>query len=352
MDVSKAIVAYTSAGYIQARVLSIDTGTTITVGSEYEEDFSTTTLAGRDVNVAALSSTLAVVVFRHWTGDEEGYVMAISRSGTTLSFGSEVKITAGSNGAGRCDIVALGSTNFVTSFEESSTFRARAGTVSGTTITLGSAVNLSAASADTDCSISRINSTYFIASYSDGSTYLASRVSSVSGSTITLGTQDDAGAGIGLGSEWCVMAVSNSQAVLAREGDSGANYQYQEAHTINFNPVGSLTGNVIVGAGAGASSTGNNSVLIGAAAGENNAEDYRLYIDITNTATPLIYGEFDDDNLGINTVDMAGGKGVIAIANATTVPASTPTGGGVLYVEGGALKYKGSSGTITTLGVA
>jgi len=27
-------------------------------------------------------------------------------------------------------------------------------------------------------------------------------------------------------------------------------------------------------------------------------------------------------------------------------------GGGVLYVEGGALKYRGSSGTITTLGAA
>jgi hypothetical protein len=31
---------------------------------------------------------------------------------------------------------------------------------------------------------------------------------------------------------------------------------------------------------------------------------------------------------------------------------STPTGGGIIYVESGALKYIGSSGTITTLGVA
>jgi len=31
---------------------------------------------------------------------------------------------------------------------------------------------------------------------------------------------------------------------------------------------------------------------------------------------------------------------------------STPTGGGILYVESGALKYKGSSGTVTTLGNA
>jgi hypothetical protein len=31
---------------------------------------------------------------------------------------------------------------------------------------------------------------------------------------------------------------------------------------------------------------------------------------------------------------------------------ATPSGGGVLYVEGGSLKYKGSSGTVTTLGPA
>ena len=37
--------------------------------------------------------------------------------------------------------------------------------------------------------------------------------------------------------------------------------------------------------------------------------------------------------------------------NNTTAPA-TPTGGGYLYVEAGALKYKGSSGTVTTLGAA
>jgi len=30
----------------------------------------------------------------------------------------------------------------------------------------------------------------------------------------------------------------------------------------------------------------------------------------------------------------------------------TPLSGGVIYVESGALKYKGSSGTVTTLGAA
>ena len=45
------------------------------------------------------------------------------------------------------------------------------------------------------------------------------------------------------------------------------------------------------------------------------------------------------------------GVGVIAIANGTA-PSTSPAGGGQLYVESGALKYRGSSGTITTVGAA
>lgn len=43
--------------------------------------------------------------------------------------------------------------------------------------------------------------------------------------------------------------------------------------------------------------------------------------------------------------------GVIGIKNGTA-PGSSPAGMGQLYVESGALKYRGSSGTITTLGAA
>ncbi|MEU9851710.1 hyaluronoglucosaminidase [Streptomyces sp. NPDC047974] len=47
-----------------------------------------------------------------------------------------------------------------------------------------------------------------------------------------------------------------------------------------------------------------------------------------------------------------GGDGVIGIRNATTVPASDPTNGGVLYAEGGALKWRGPSGAVTEIGSA
>ena len=58
-------------------------------------------------------------------------------------------------------------------------------------------------------------------------------------------------------------------------------------------------------------------------------------------------------NVGIGTTSQfGGGVGAIGVANAGTAPTTNPTGGGVLYCEGGALKYRGSSGTVTTLGVA
>ncbi|MGW3305875.1 hypothetical protein ACWDG9_04720 [Streptomyces sp. NPDC001073] len=43
------------------------------------------------------------------------------------------------------------------------------------------------------------------------------------------------------------------------------------------------------------------------------------------------------------------GTSVILLANTTAVPATNPTGGGYLYVDSGALKFRGSSGTVTTI---
>jgi hypothetical protein len=55
---------------------------------------------------------------------------------------------------------------------------------------------------------------------------------------------------------------------------------------------------------------------------------------------------------GSTTRSFGGGDGVLGIANATTVPNANPTAGGVLYAESGALKWRGSSGTVTTIAPA
>jgi len=59
-------------------------------------------------------------------------------------------------------------------------------------------------------------------------------------------------------------------------------------------------------------------------------------------------------SIGVGAVvpSLGGGVGVIGIHNAATSPTSNPSNGGVLYVESGALKYRGSSGTVTTIASA
>jgi hypothetical protein len=69
----------------------------------------------------------------------------------------------------------------------------------------------------------------------------------------------------------------------------------------------------------------------------------------TTASTNVIYAT-SGKNLGLNTgAQFGSGNGVIGIANAATNPSSNPTGGGVLYVDNGALKYRGSNGTVTTI---
>lgn len=58
-------------------------------------------------------------------------------------------------------------------------------------------------------------------------------------------------------------------------------------------------------------------------------------------------------NVGVgNGATLGGGSRVLAMENASIVPNVNPTGGGVLYAEAGALKWRGSAGTITQMAAA
>ena len=81
------------------------------------------------------------------------------------------------------------------------------------------------------------------------------------------------------------------------------------------------------------------------------------------TARALYLGTDSTDRMGFEATTFnafmlasagsyGSGSGVLFLGNATTAPTTNPTGGGILYVESGALKYRGSSGTVTTLGAA
>ncbi|MGK5728936.1 hypothetical protein [Streptomyces sp. URMC 124] len=79
-----------------------------------------------------------------------------------------------------------------------------------------------------------------------------------------------------------------------------------------------------------------------------------------NTAIPVLPGfdpAFGNQAVRKAWVDstflpLAGGTITGALCLANSAAPSTPASGGVLWVEGGALKYKGSSGTVTTLAPA
>lgn len=60
---------------------------------------------------------------------------------------------------------------------------------------------------------------------------------------------------------------------------------------------------------------------------------------------------FNSGNLGIGGESYGGATRAIYVQNGTA-PSSDPSGGGLIYVESGALKYRGSSGTITTIAAA
>ena len=69
----------------------------------------------------------------------------------------------------------------------------------------------------------------------------------------------------------------------------------------------------------------------------------------TDNLTAIRIGSGRNVQLASNTGSFAGGAGVVGIANAATIPNTNPTGGGVLYVDTGALKYIGTSGSAATI---
>lgn len=63
-------------------------------------------------------------------------------------------------------------------------------------------------------------------------------------------------------------------------------------------------------------------------------------------------GKYGSLAIGANAADDGGGEKVISIGNAAVFPTSNPSAGVIVYAESGALKARGTSGTVTTLAPA
>lgn len=76
------------------------------------------------------------------------------------------------------------------------------------------------------------------------------------------------------------------------------------------------------------------------------------HLEFRNLADVDLFSIHDNGNISIGPAPtFGGGLGVLFVANGTA-PSADPVGGGLLYSEAGAGKWRGTSGTITTFGPA
>lgn len=103
-------------------------------------------------------------------------------------------------------------------------------------------------------------------------------------------------------------------------------------------------GEVLLDAGRAASTAGRFKVL--------NTANPNTAISLEKNGVYTLYSDTGSGNLGIGTATFGTSAAkVIGMANATA-PTTSPAGMGQLYVEAGALKFRGSSGTVTTIAPA
>ncbi|MFB6548680.1 hypothetical protein [Streptomyces sp. NPDC056405] len=83
----------------------------------------------------------------------------------------------------------------------------------------------------------------------------------------------------------------------------------------------------------------------------DSTSDLHVTNSAQGTTALLVEDRLTAPNISLLTATKSygSGVGVVFIANASTAPTTDPTGGGIIYAEAGALKFRGSSGTVTTL---
>lgn len=115
----------------------------------------------------------------------------------------------------------------------------------------------------------------------------------------------------------------------------------------SLSTMGVLAGNSVIDGTAVMTQAIQSSAGFAIIGNQTNLKSVGGGIDATHriNATLLVGGATETSGTG-------GGKGVVGLRNASTVPTINPTLGGVFYVETGALKYRGSSGTVTTIAPA
>lgn len=116
------------------------------------------------------------------------------------------------------------------------------------------------------------------------------------------------------------------------------------------------------GASAGANSNGGVLRLQGGTAKTDGSSGLRGGVRLELSSGGVVMAEVAEPAVGRRIVSLCRGSAITAtelpastgdlvvyIGNAATAPTANPVSGGILYCEGGALKYRGTSGTVTVI---
>ena len=138
----------------------------------------------------------------------------------------------------------------------------------------------------------------------------------------------------------------------APSGTAGNVISFTQAMTLDASGVLYLPGYAAVNTGASQVLLGNSSATYPSVTGANTGElvlnaDVTRFFNKASSAEVMRVTSDSNVGIGVSTFGTASAK-VIGIANGTA-PTTSPAGMGQLYVEGGALKFRGSSGTVTTI---
>ena len=147
----------------------------------------------------------------------------------------------------------------------------------------------------------------------------------------TLMTLNSTGLGVGVSPSFNIHARGTTDGRIQVEGASGYGMVFVQASSGN-------TAQIQLNSNGGSGRR----YLVG-----SNSSGQFLISDETATQTRLLIDSSGNVGIGVSTFGTSAAK-VLGLANATA-PSTSPAGMGQLYVEAGALKYRGSSGTVTTI---
>ncbi len=164
-------------------------------------------------------------------------------------------------------------------------------------------------------------------------------------------------------SDWVYTHAPNTYRYLSGTADGGVCFLSPEVDLADIDndlaPLSGLaqsTSHLMVGRGArfgaGLPDLESGGISLGYSWRDDGSGGLTFATNASSTATDRV--SFDVNGcVGVGGESYGGALGaVVFIANADRAPVSNPTGGGLLYVTGGALTYRGSSGTVTTLASA